>query len=161
VRLSKEYGYEHLVQDLVGPIFDSDRKGERLGRLLTGLRQWCLSGKHDEATPDGRPIPIDHNDAMMAFLMTSAAVSYLEQLPLEERMLARGVALARPRTRRRAPRPRTPSGDGAQPAPEPAPAPPVEAPSSAAPTPAPRRRRRRRSPKPEQPATTPESSPPS
>ncbi|HEX6513432.1 MAG TPA: hypothetical protein VF157_14095, partial [Chloroflexota bacterium] len=72
VKLSKEYGYEHLVQDLTAPMFDSERKAERLGRLLSAVRQMCLSGKHDEASFEGRPIPVDHNDAMLAFLMTSA-----------------------------------------------------------------------------------------
>jgi len=117
VKLSKEYGYEHLVQDLVAPIFDSDRKAERLGRVLTGLRQMCLSGKHDEATLDGRPIPVDHNDAMLAFLMTAAAVGYLEQLPLEDGM--RGGGSPRGQTRRRSRRPRAGGADGAQPAPQP------------------------------------------
>jgi len=153
VKLSKEYGFEHLVQDLIAPIFDSSRKAERLGRLFTGLRQMCLSGKHDEPTPEGRPIPVDHNDAMLAFLMTSAALSYLEQLPLEQSLSAgRGGVAGRPR-RRRPPRQRAAGGDGAQPAattPEPeAPAPePAAAPLASAP----RRRRRRRAPRSAEPA---------
>ncbi|MBV9119940.1 MAG: hypothetical protein JOZ39_04475 [Chloroflexi bacterium] len=97
VKLSKEYGYEDLVQDLVGPIFDSARKAERLGKVLSGVRQMCLSGKHDEASLEGRPIPVDHNDANLAFLMTSAAIAYLEQLPLE---FATQQAAARSRRRR-------------------------------------------------------------
>ena len=117
VKLSKEYGYEHLVQDLVAPIFDSDRKAERLGRLLTGLRQMCLSGKHDEATLDGRPIPVDHHDAMLAFLMTAAAVGYLEQLPLEAGM--RGGGQRQLQARRRSRRPRSAGPDGTQPTPQP------------------------------------------
>jgi len=153
VKLSKEYGYEHLVQDLVAPIFDSERKGERLGRLLSGLRQACLSGKHDEAMADGRPIPVDHNDAMLAFLMTSAAVSYLEQLPLDERLLSGRGGAARGRTRRRAPRQqRPPGGDGAQPAAE---TPPAPSPEASAPSPAPRRRRRRRAPRAEAAGSSP------
>src|SRR5579862_8340592 len=110
VKLTKEYGYEHLVQDLTAPLFDSDRKAERLGRVLSAVRQMCLSGKHDEASFEGRPIPVDHSDAMLAFLMTSAAVSYLEQLPLQD-VVARGAA-GRARSRRR---PRRPSADGAGP----------------------------------------------
>jgi hypothetical protein len=135
VKLSKEYGYEHLVQDLVAPIFDSDRKAERLGRLLTGLRQMCLSGKHDEATLDGRPIPVDHNDAMLAFLMTAAAVGYLEQLPLEAGM--RGGSPRQAPARRRSRRSHGGS-DSAQPAPPqepeavPAPHPPAAAPPAPA-----------------------------
>ncbi|MHB8619241.1 MAG: hypothetical protein ACYDAG_06700 [Chloroflexota bacterium] len=135
VKLSKEYGYDTLVQDLLGPTLDSDRKAERLGRVFSGIRQMCLSGKHDEATIESRPIPIDHHDATMAFLMTSAAISYLEQLPLESAMAGRrGVAgTGRSRARRR---PRRPSqaragvpqtgegmGDGRAAAPEQAAAP--------------------------------------
>ena len=146
LKLSKEYGYEHLVQDLVAPIFDSERKAERLGRVLTGLRQMCLSGKHDEAPPDGRPIPVDHRDAVLAFLMTSAAISYLEQLPLEEALAA---GRRRSSTRRRSRRGRAAGADGAQPPapppaePEPPPAPPTDVATASTGT---RRRRRRRSP---------------
>src|SRR5579862_3735085 len=113
VKLTKEYGYEHLVEDLLAPIFDSERKAERLGRVLSGVRQMCLSGKHDEATFDLRPIPVDHSDAMLAFLMTSAAISYLEQLPLQD--LASRVLPSRSRSRRRPRRAPTPAGDGAAP----------------------------------------------
>jgi hypothetical protein len=161
VKLSKEYGYEHLVQELVAPIFDSDRKAERLGRLLTGLRQMCLSGKHDEATFDGRPIPVDHQDAMLAFLMTSAAIAYLEQLPLQERAgIAPSGGIAPTRTPRRRSRRARPAGaDSAQveaaaplsagpplaapsrPVPAPAPVEPEPAPAAEAAAPAPRRRR--------------------
>jgi hypothetical protein len=151
VKLTKEYGYEHLVQDLVAPVFDSDRKAERLGKVLSGIRQMCLSGKHDEAAFEGRPIPVDHSDAMLAFLMTSAAVSYLEQLPLEDRVIQ--GPLARPR--RRGGRGRRLGSDGAAP-PEPAEvsaapeAAPVVSPAAGAP-PAARRRRRRRTPRPDAP----------
>jgi hypothetical protein len=147
VKLTKEYGYEHLVQDLTAPLFDSERKAERLGRVLSGVRQMCLSGKHDEATFDGRPIPVDHSDAMLAFLMTSAAISYLEQLPLQEAVM-RGEA-GRSRSRRR---PRRPAGNGTGPPPEPAVEPAPEPAATAAPAPS-RRRRRRRPAKPaEEPA---------
>jgi hypothetical protein len=152
VKLSKEYGYEHLVQDLVAPIFDSDRKAERLGRLLTGLRQMCLSGKHDEATFDGRPIPVDHADAQLAFLATSAAVAYLESLPLDANLRrTSGGETAAPR-RRRSRRPRSAAGDSAQPESAPAtpqaaapppPAPEPEAAAIAEPVAPPSTRRRR------------------
>jgi HEPN domain-containing protein len=138
IKLTKEYGYEHLVQDLLSPLVDSDRKGERLGRLLSGLRQMCLSGKHDEASLEGRPIPVDHQDALLAFLMTSATIAYLEQLPLEQGLGRRRLGPdGRSRTRRRTPRPR--SSDGAGPTPPPEAEQPVEQPPAA-----PRRRRRRR-----------------
>src|SRR5207302_1460225 len=94
-----------LIEDLLAPIFDSDRKAERLGKVLSGVRQMCLSGKHDEASFEGRPIPIDHNDAVLAFLMTSAAISYLEQLPLLEQAQV-GASGTRSRSRRRSRRPR-------------------------------------------------------
>jgi hypothetical protein len=98
----------------------------------------CLSGKHDEATLEGRPIPIDHHDAVMAFLMTSAAIAYLDQLPLEESLAATRAAGERSRTRRRPARARTAEpapAAAAEPEPEPAPV--------AAASPARRRRRRR------------------
>lgn len=148
LKLTKEYGYEDLVQDLLAPMFDSDRKAERLGRLFSAVRQMCLSGKHDEATFEGRPIPVDHHDAVMAFLMTSATIAYLNQLPLAERLTSRTGATGRPRTRRRPDRPRATNGASPSPAPpaaEPEPAPPAAAETAPAPTAAPRRRRRRRS----------------
>lgn len=166
VKLSKEYGYEHLIQDIAAPIFDSDRKAERLGKVLSGVRQMCLSGKHDEATFEGRPIPVDHNDAMLAFLMTSAAISYLEQLPLQD--IGRlGTAGSRARSRRRTRGPRSegapstqapvmPAAPAAQAPATPPPVPAAVEPSSAAPSegrgqgdgaPKPARRRRRRTPR--------------
>ena len=115
VKLSKEYGYDSLVQDMLAPIFDSDRKAERLAKVFSGIRQMCLSGKHDEATMDNRAIPVDHNDATLAFLTTSAAISYLEQLPLDEVKPGRGTASqgGRPRPRRRSRRPSQARQDGA------------------------------------------------
>ncbi len=132
VKLTKEFGYDMLVQQLLGPIFDSDRKAERLGRVFSGIRQMCLSGKHDEASLDTRPIPVDHNDATLAFLMTSAVISYLEQLPLAQAKAPTGGAISagRPRTRRRPRRPQTgeprPQADGTGVVPAPKPAAPTE-----------------------------------
>ncbi|GEM_PF-2868032 len=158
VRLSKEYGFDALVEDVLGPIFDSQRKAERLGRVLSGVRQMCLSGKHDEASLDTMPIPVDHNDAVLAFVMTSAAISYLEKLPLQEAQSA--IAGARARTRRRSRRPRgevaapAPKTEVAAPEKEAAPPPTVEAPAPQAEGEAPARptqarRRRRRAPRPD------------
>jgi hypothetical protein len=153
IKLSKEYGYEHLIQDLLAPIFESDRKADRLGKVMSGVRQMCLSGKHDEASFEGRPIPVDHNDAVLAFLMTSAAISYLEQLPLSEQTQL-GAAGA-PRTRRRSHR--RPAEGASTPSAAPVEAKPPEAGPPPAPVttpdgataPRPRRRRSRRSPRPE------------
>ena len=116
VKLSKEYGYDALIEDLLGPVFESERKAERLGKVLSGVRQMCLSGKHDEATLESKPIPVDHNDAMLAFLMTSAAISYLEQLPLQAKTAGR-AASTRSRSRRRSRRPAA-RPEGAAPGPE-------------------------------------------
>jgi hypothetical protein len=100
VKLSKEYGYEDLVFDLTEPIFDSGRKADRLGKVLSGIRQMCLSGKHDEAGFEGKPIPIDHKDAELAFLMTAAAISYLEGMPLEDAARQASSPSRRRRSRR-------------------------------------------------------------
>ncbi|MBV8085382.1 MAG: hypothetical protein JO247_11265, partial [Chloroflexi bacterium] len=100
VKLSKEYGYEDLVFDLTEPIFDSGRKADRLGKVLSGIRQMCLSGKHDEAGFEGKPIPIDHKDAELAFLMTAAAISYLDGMPLEDAAHEAGSRNRRRRSRR-------------------------------------------------------------